>query len=670
MTKMNRIKMVLLVLLFVPAFIMQAQSKLDKKVLMTIAGDEVTVKEFMDVYNKNNVDNQMIDKKSLDEYLDLYINFRLKVKEAENLKMDTASGFVKELAGYRKQLAKPYFTNEKVSEELLEEAYNRKLSDVRASHILIKLDKDAAPKDTLTAYNKAIAARNRILAGEDFGTVAAELSDDPSARDREEIPGKQAFRQGNKGDLGYFSVFDMVYPFENGAYNTPVGEISMPIRSDFGYHLIKVEERSPAIGTMEVAHIYVSVKPDATEEEMTEKQEKINKIYEEIQNGMSFEEAVKAYSEDRGSAQRDGKLSKFTVNRIVPEFVETIKKMDIGQISEPIHTMYGYHIIKFLGTEKPGSFEEESPKLKERLAKDSRANKSEEAVLKQIQKDAKFKSYDKNLSAFVASLDSNFTKGVFEPAASQANSNPLFKLGKKVYTVDEFSKYIKSKITKQENNDAAAYAYKLYKDFVKQSSLDYEDSILETKYPEFARLMKEYRDGILLFDLMDKQVWSKAVKDSVGLAQFHEQNKNNYMWKERAEAVMFTVTKSEDLPRFEKILAETHDDMKVAELLKRDTIRSVQIRKGMFEKGDNNNVDLTEWKLGLSGPLKSNVDKNTMFINVLRIVEPEPKKLDEARGLITSDYQNYLEKQWVNELRKKYPVEVNTAVFEKVKASY
>ncbi len=670
MTKMNRIKMVLLVLLFVPAFIMQAQNKLDKKVLMNIAGDDVTVKEFMEVYNKNNVDNQMIDKKSLDEYLDLYINFRLKVKEAENLKMDTASSFIKELAGYRKQLAKPYFTNEKVSEELLEEAYNRKLSDVRASHILIKVDKDASPKDTLAAYEKAIAARNRILAGEDFGTVAAELSDDPSARDREEIPGKQAFRQGNKGDLGYFSVFDMVYPFENGAYNTPVGEISMPIRSDFGYHLIKVKERSPAIGTMEVAHIYVSVKPDATPEEIAEKQEKINKIYQEIQNGMSFEEAVKAYSEDRGSAQRDGKLSKFTVNRIVPEFVENIKKMEVGQISEPIRTMYGFHIIKFLGTEKPGTFDEEKTKLKERLAKDSRANKSEEVVLNQIQKDAKLKSYDKNLTAFVASLDSNFTRGIYEPNATQAVTNPLFKLGKKVYTVGDFNAYIKTKITKQESNDAAAYAYKLYKDFLKQSSLDYEDSILETKYPEFARLMKEYRDGILLFDLMDKQVWSKAVKDSAGLAQFHEQNKNNYMWKERVEAIIFTVTKQDDVPRFEKILAETQDDMKVAELIKRDTIRSVQIRRGMFEKGDNKYVDMTDWKLGLSGPLKSNVDKNTVFVNVLRTVEPEPKKLDKARGLITSDYQNYLEKQWVSELRKKYPVVVNTAVFEKVKASY
>lgn len=662
--------MLLLVTMLLPVFVLNAQSKLDKKTLMTIAGDDVTVKEFMEVYNKNNVDNQMIDKKSLDEYLDLYINFKLKVKEAENLKMDTATSFVKELAGYRKQLAKPYFTNEKVSEELLEEAYSRKLFDVRASHILLKLDKDASPKDTMAAYEKAIALRNRIMAGEDFGTLAAELSDDPSARDREEIPGKQAFRQGNKGDLGYFSVFDMVYPFENGAYQTAVGEVSMPIRSDFGYHLIKVVERSAAMGTMEVAHIYVSVKPDATAEEKAEKQEKIEKISQEINTGTSFEEAVKAYSEDRGSAQRDGRLSKFTVNRIVPEFVETIKKMEIGQVSKPIRTMYGFHIIKLIGTEKPGSFEEEKTKLNERLAKDSRANKSEEVVLKQIQKDAKYKSYDKNLTAFVASLDSNFSKGIYEPSNGQSGSTALFKLGKKVFTTGDFNAYIQTKISKQDNNDIEAYAYKLYKDFVKQSSLDYEDSILESKYPEFARLMKEYRDGILLFDLMDKQVWSKAVKDSSGLAQFHEQNKNNYMWKERADAIVFTVTKSDDVPRLEKILAKTQDDLEVAELLHRDTIRSVQIRKGMFEKGDNIYVDMTNWEIGLAGPLKSTVEKNTVFVNLRAVVSPEPKKLEEARGLITSDYQNFLEKQWVGNLRSKYVVDVDTAIFEKVKASY
>jgi len=657
-------------LLMGSAFLLQAQNKLDKKVLMTIADEPVTVKEFMDVYGKNNVNNQVIDQKSLEEYLELYINFKLKVKEAESLKMDTAKAFIEELEGYRKQLAKPYFTNEKVSEALLQEAYDRKLQDVRASHILLRLDKNALPEDTLRVYQKAMELRKRILAGEDFADVAAEASEDPSARDRDEIPGKQSFRPGNKGDLGYFSVFDMVYPFENGAYNTPVGEISMPVRSDFGYHLIKVTERSPAVGTIEVAHIYLSLPINAPDSLDQEKSERIQRIYEEIQGGMKFEEAVKAYSEDRGSAQRDGKLSKFTVNRIVPEFVETVKTLEVDEVSAPVRTVYGYHIIKLIGTEAPGNFEEEKAKLSERLAKDSRAQKSEQAVIAQIKKENGFKADEANLQSFISQLDSTFVSGKWEAPESLSNDNSLFKLGKKNYTNTDFIAYIKSKQSKQENLNAAQYARQLFAQFTDQSCLDYEDSQLERKYPEFAALMEEYRDGILLFDLMDKEVWSKAVKDTTGLEAFYEAHKNNYMWGERADATVYTITKDEDVARVKEILQTGISDEALLQKLDQDSIRSVRIKTGKFEKGDNNFVDMTEWKTGLSDELKTNVDKGSVFVRIHKVLAPEPKALDEARGIITSEYQTELEKQWVNHLREKYPVTVNQKIFEKVKSNY
>lgn len=648
----------------------QAQNKLDNKVLMTIADEQVTVKEFMDVYSKNNVNNEVIDKKSLEEYLDLYINFKLKVKEAEFLKMDTANAFKKELEGYRKQLAKPYFTNDKVSEALLQEAYNRKMKDVRASHILLMLDKDAAPADTLKVYNRAMELRKRILAGEDFAAVAVKESEDPSAKDREEIAGKQSFRPGNKGDLGYFSVFDMVYPFENGAYETPVGEVSMPIRSDFGYHLIKVEDRSPALGSIEVAHIYLSLPPQSSDSLIKAKGEKIERISEEIEGGMSFEDAVKAYSEDRGSAQRDGKLSKFTVNRIVPEFVTTIKAMEIGEISEPVKTLYGYHIIKLIGLEKPGSFEEEKAKLNERLAKDSRAQKSEEAVIAQIKKDANYKAYDKNLQAFVTQLDSTFTSGKWTPKAENDKELKLFKLDKKTFTSADFTAYILEKQAKQNSDNTERYAYKLFNEFVKQSSLDYEDSMLEEKYPEFALLMEEYYDGILLFDLMDKEVWSKAVKDTIGLENFYEQNKQNYLWNERAEATIFTINDEADVAKVAEILKNNSTDEAVLKALEQDSIRSVRIKKGKYEKGDNNYVDMMSWETGLSDALKTNVDKVTVFVRIHQILAPQPKELQEARGIITSDYQTELEKNWVKSLREKYPVNVDQELFNKVKENY
>ena len=232
-----------------------------KKTLITIGDKEVSVKEFMDTYEKNNVNTEVIDKKNVDEYLDLFVDFKLKVAEAENLKMDTSAAFIKELDNYRQQLAKPYFSNDDITDELVKEAYERMQYDINAAHILIKCDVNAVPSDTMAAYKKAMSIRERALKGEAFGDLAAELSEDPSARDYEEIPGVRKAYKGNRGELGYFTVFDMVYPFESGVYNTEVGGISMPVRSSFGYHIIKLNSKTPASGLIRAAHIFLAVDP-------------------------------------------------------------------------------------------------------------------------------------------------------------------------------------------------------------------------------------------------------------------------------------------------------------------------------------------------------------------------------------------------------------------------
>lgn len=660
-----------MVAFLLPLFGLQAQSKLDNKVLITIGDEKITVKEFIDVYNKNNVDNEVIEKKTIDEYLDLFVNFRLKVKEAENMKLDTALSFKKELGGYRKQLAKPYFTNEQISEDLLAEAYERKMKDVRAAHILIALDKHALPADTLMAYNRAIELRNRIIKGESFEEVAEKESDDPSARDRAAIPGQAPFRKGNRGDLGYFTVFDMVYPFETGAYETPVGEVSMPVRSDFGYHLIKVSERSDALGVIQAAHIFLALTPDATAEDVAAKEEKINNIYKEIQEGKDFKSAVTSYSEDRGSAQRGGELTPFTVSRIVPEFIVTIKNMKEGEISAPIRTLYGFHIVKLLGVKRPGTLEEESTKMKERIAKDSRSLKTEAAVIQHIKADSKFKEYPKTLNAFLSTLDSTIIAGKFEISNNAEQDAVLFKLGQTAYSVKDFAAYITKKQTKQQTTSVpAVYGYQLYNEFVDASSLEYEDSKLEEKYPDFAALMNEYRDGILLFDLMDKEVWSRALKDTVGLAEFHQKNAQKYAWKERVDAMIFTISRPESLEKMKKLFEENLKPEEYREALQRDSIRYVSIQRGKFEKGDNQYVDRVEWKVGRSEELTSTVEKTVVVVNILETFDPMLKTLSEAKGLITSDYQNYLEKQWIANLREKYPVVIDDKLLEKVKAEY
>ena len=367
-----------------------SQNSIKNKELVTIGNEDVAVGEFTKVFEKNNTEPDIYEKDAVTDYLNLYINFKLKVMEAEALKMDTANSFTKELAGYRTQLAKPYFIDETVNEELLVEAYNRLIKDIRASHILVMVDENAIPQDTLKAYNKISNILDEIVAGKDFADAAVEHSEDPSARDREAIPNKQRFSAGNKGDLGYFTVFNMVYPFENAAYNTGLDEISPIVRTKYGYHIVKVTDIKDAMGSAEVAHIFVALRPEATTEDSTRKAEKINNIYAKIQDGLSFEDAVVEYSEDKGSIKNQGTLSAFSCNSVVPQFVATVDKLEVDEISEPIKTAYGFHIIKLINIDTPGTIEEEAPKLKERLAKDNRSRKSEDAVIAKIKSDNKY----------------------------------------------------------------------------------------------------------------------------------------------------------------------------------------------------------------------------------------------------------------------------------------
>ncbi|MBR3491662.1 MAG: peptidylprolyl isomerase [Bacteroidales bacterium] len=654
-----------------PTLFANAQSKLDKQVLMTIGDQDITVKEFCDVYYKNNLKSDVIEKKSVDEYLDLFTTFRMKVMEAESLQLDTSAKFQKELAGYRKQLAKPFMSSDDITEELLQEAYQRKLKDIRASHILIRCDKNAMPSDTLRAYNKAMEIRKKALKGEDFGDLAVRYSEDPSAKDMEATDQAPA-RPGNRGDLGYFTVFDMVYPFETGAYNTKEGEISMPVRSDFGYHIIKVQSITDAMGSIQAAHIFMQLPFDAPEDEVAAAQQKANNIYNELmaQEGKNWSEMVKQYSDDRGTVQRDGALTSFTVSRIVPEFIEACKSLEIGQIAKPIRTNYGFHIIKLLGKSGVGPFEKESKALSERIEKDMRSKKSEEVVLKQVKSEYKFKQNDKNLEAFMATVDSSILRNAYVPADNVDMNATLFSMEGNPTKVSDFVNYIKGNMKPQKYVTPATYAYQLYEAFSRETALNYADSRLEDKYPEFKALVQEYKDGILLFDLMDREVWDKAVKDTLGLQEFHARNASKYMWDERAHAYIITVTRQESLPKVKALLDSGIVLDSLRSTLQRDSINYTFVRKGYYQKGDNQYVDQTQWKVGVRNEIPSTVDQSTVIVCIDELRKPEPKTLKEARGLVTSDYQVELEQKWVKSLKEKYPVKIDEKVLDKVRKMY
>lgn len=671
MKKFNLLKTFVLASFLMPTIFACAQSKLDKQVLMTIGDQDVTVKEFCDVYYKNNLKSDVIEKKSVDEYLDLFTTFRMKVMEAERLQLDTSAKFQSELAGYRKQLAKPFMSSDDITEELIEEAYQRKQKDIRASHILIRCDKNALPSDTLKAYNKAMDIRKKALKGEDFGKLADQYSDDPSARDVKASAEGPA-RPGNHGDLGYFTVFDMVYPFETGAYNTKEGEISMPVRSDFGYHLIKVQSVTDAMGNIQAAHIFLQLPFDAPEEDVANMKLKADNIYAQLmeKDGKNWNEMVKQYSDDKGTAANNGTLSQFTVSRIVPEFIEACKSVKVNEIAKPVRTNYGFHIIKLLNTSGVYSFEKERQGLSERIEKDMRSKKSEELVLKQVRNEYKFKQNDKNVEAFLATVDSTILDKAYKPADNVKMNDVLFSLQGEPTKVSDFIDYINNHMTKQPFVTPATYAYQLYENFCNETVMNYADSHLEEKYPEFKALVQEYKDGIMLFDLMNLEVWDKAVKDTLGLQEFHARNASKYMWGERAQATIITVTRPESLPAVKALLDSGIELDSLKNVILRDSIRYTFVRKNYYQRGDNQYVDQTEWKVGVRNEIPSTVDQSTTIVCIRDVRGPEEKTLREARGLVTSDYQVELEQKWVQALKERYPVKINEKVLDKVRKMY
>jgi peptidyl-prolyl cis-trans isomerase SurA len=638
----------------------------DDRVLLNIAGEDVTASEFMYVYNKNNFNKEATSQESIREYLELYINFRLKVREAESLGLDTLASFKKELEGYRKQLAQPYFNDTKVSEELLKEAYERKQWDVRASHILIRVDKNASPEDTLKAYKKAVEARHRITSGEDFGAVAAEVSEDPSARDTEATQYRPA-RKGNRGDLGYFTVFDMVYPFETGAYTTEVGKVSQPVRTDFGYHLIYVTDKQPALGQAQVAHVFVAIPPNATANDSLQKKMKIDAAYEKIQAGKSFEEVVMEFSEDKSSSGNGGKLPWFGSNRMVPEFIiETRNLADTGAISKPFTTSFGWHIIKLVGKKPVGTFEEEEFNLTSKLEKDMRNSLSEEAVLNRIKAEYGFKEYPKAKDALYATLDSTLLKGEWTVDKASGLDKTVFSLGDKKFSQQDFASYLAAKQSKRVT-DKLAFFNDTYTSYVKESCIAYEDNRLEVKYPEFRMLVEEYHDGILLFDLTDQKVWTKAVKDTMGLREYYNAYPGKYMWDKRLHASVVTVLNPANInsDALKEMFVQGKPVEEILPAFNSDTLTNILIETNKFSEGDSPVVDKIKWKTGLSQGVDT--PEGPAFVFVYEILKPEPKSLEEARGLVTADYQSYLEEEWIKELRGKYTIIIDEGVLSTLK---
>jgi len=637
----------------------------DDPVLLKINDREITVSEFKYVYSKNNLNPQVMDPRSVEEYLELFINFNLKVYEAIQLGLDTHATFIDELAGYRQQLAQPYLSDQKVAEHLVEEAFERMQFDVRASHILISVEEHADPADTLIAWNKTMSIRERILAGEDFSALAIEYSDDPSAKGLPASANRPATR-GNSGDLGYFTVLDMVYPFENSVYNTPENEVTMPVRTNFGYHILKVTDKLPAMGRASVAHIMVNVAADAPETNQKDAKAKIEEIYQKVLDGEDFAILAERFSDDKASGRRGGELPAFTSNRMVPEFIKAIADLDEpGQVSEPVRTQFGWHLVKLNNKSLP-SKDEAIADLKNRISRDNRGKLSQNAILERIKYENNFSEYSQNLEIFFEVVDESIFQGRWDKSPLDGNNDILFSFADKNFNQQDFATYLTSVQSMRTPESVRNYVNKMYLSFRNQNLMDYEESQLENKYPEFRQIMKEYHDGILLFELTDQKVWSRAMQDTIGLREFFENNIENYMWGDRFDAEIYTFNTEKAAKAGRKqIRRAQRRDISHDELMKTFNSSSqleVSLEKGLMEADQNPVLSKTDMRRGVSNVIKNG--NNYVVVRVNEFLPSQPKKINEIRGLVIADYQNYLEKKWVKELRSKYEYTVNTDALE------
>ncbi|MBD3637645.1 MAG: peptidylprolyl isomerase [Crocinitomicaceae bacterium] len=626
-------------------------------VVLTIDGEGIHASEFLYIYTKNNADPSF-KKKDLDEYMELFINYKLKVKEAERLGYDTIPKLKQELEQYRRQLALPYMVDKKQSEKLIEEAYFRTKNEVHASHILIRVSPEASPEDTLKAWNNIMELRQRILDGEDFGEVAAGKggSQDPSAK-------------MNKGDLGYFSALQMVYPFEEAAFNTEIGKVSMPIRTRYGYHIIQTHDLREAKGKIQAAHIMVLVNFDASREEIDAAEQKINEIYELLENGEKFEVLAKKYSDDQSSKSRGGVLPEFGAGakqRMVPSFEEAVFALQAdGEYTKPIRTPYGFHIIKRIKLTPVPTYEEMYRELKLKVEKDVRAQQTRNSFLNKLKKEYNFEDANaqKLLPMFYNTMGDEYFMGRWKGLESDAHKDEiLFSFADQFYTVGDFEKYLLTFQNAGKPRPMKGFIEEQFKIWSTLKLTEYEDSKLEEKYPEFKALVQEYRDGILVFEIMQNEIWNKAANDTVGIKKYYNEHRSDFTYPVRYKGELYKCKDKETAERvYEMVESDTITYGQIQEVINANSTLNLLVRSHTFNSETTDafkkGKKIRKFKEGLNKIFEK--DGEFYVFDVAEVLPPREREFSEAKGLVTAAYQNELEKRWLEELRKSHTIEVH-----------
>jgi len=646
---------VLVFLLFTGVLLAQSSPK---AVLFTIDEKPYFTDEFVRVYNKNIDLVKDESQKDLNQYLELFVAYKLKITKANKLGLQNGQQYISELKSYRSQLAKNYTSDSKVTKALIEEGYNRMQKEVKAAHILIMCDENAAPVDTLKAYNQILEIRKKIISGADFDEMALQYSQDPSAKE-------------NKGELGYFSAFRMVYPFETAAYTTKIGNVSQPVRTKFGYHLLKVLDVRDNRGEVTVAHIMVLKPQDATPEANTKSKSTIQDIYAKLKQGERFETLATQFSEDKNSAPRGGVLPRFASGQLSSEVFENVafRLNNPGDYSEPFESQFGWHIVKLIEKHPIKKLEEMERELDAKIKKDERSRIITNTLTTKLRNKYKIVRNEKLYAKIKETVtDKYYTSEWKMPEIGKDFTSELFKIENKSVLGTEFLNELntkqKAKLTIKPVGKLVDY---VYNNFVDNQLNTYYNDNLEGEFPEFANIVEEYRDGLLLFDLMEKEIWNKAKQDTTGLKKFFEANQANYQWKKRVQVITASSTKENFAKEAKKMLKSDIKADAIKEKLNTKETVNIMIKESTYEDGAADMPKNINFKLGLGEVYK---DGDHFYVNkTIEVLPAGNKKLDEVKGKVINDYQQYLEENWVSELKKEFRVTVNNQVFEQLKAS-
>ena len=523
------------------------QTVAEEKPLLEIGNEKFSIDEYQNAYNKNKFASDSTKELTPEEYLAQYTDLKIKVLQAKQDGRDTTQAYKEEIASYRDQLAKNHLVDKALVEKLTNEAYNRLKLEVKASHILIAVSEDASPADTLEAHRAAIALKGRLDEGSDFGEIASRFSKDPSAKK-------------NKGDLGYFTAFQTLYPIETAAYNLAIGKISQPVRSKTGYHLIKVADRRANRGMIRVAHIMVQMDTTAAAAQRQSAKARIDEAYKLLQDGESWGDVVANYSDDKQSKRNDGTLPLFGIGEMVPEIEEAAYALSKpNDYSKPVQTIYGWHIIKLIQKRPIETFDAMAPSLRKKVVTDSRGKVIEAARAKQLRSKYNVQEFADQWQEMEGLQDSSLITGKWDylrAVTRDWSASTLFKIEQQSYDALSFLNYVKRRQQRRPKDSSPAVIFKrYYHEYLSECLFQYERDYLEETNPEFKSLLNEIKEGVLFSQVMEENVWQRSLSDSTGQQRFYEQNKSRYNYPERALATIISAKDTQTINSIRKVLA-------------------------------------------------------------------------------------------------------------------